>query len=225
MVSFWDKVERRQRLAADKGIELCDLQRELWGWCDERERDKVRTWSNGWAGNLLRPPPRQNGGNVVGGNLGVAAVDDTPATDLAADHPLATQLQAADLPAADTSTPDDGRYEVQTLAELFEYVSAAWDPGGDSYCSTKTWFSYGPEEAFQRLASKEGLSATERSVLSARMRDAMPPCRNCRCKKTNKATSYAGDRDGRGRARRPKQRAGRHQEGREAGTPIYEWSR
>jgi hypothetical protein len=218
MVSFWDKVERRQQLAADEGVELRDVQIELWGWCDERRRDWVRTPRNGWAGNLLRPPPRQNGGNVVGGNnLGadtviVDATDDLPVADLSA-----TDLSETDLPAVVTSTPDDGRYEVQTLAELFEYVSAAWDPDSSSYCATKTWFDYGLEEAFQRLASKEGLSATERSALSARMRDAMPPCRNCRCKKTNKATSYAGDRDGRGRARRPKQRPGRHQEGRGAG--------
>ena len=202
MTSFWDKVERRQRLAADGGAELRALQIELWGWRDERERDKVRTPRNGWAGNLLPPPPRRNGGNVVGGNLDADAV----IVD-AADDPLAAQLQAADLPATATSKSDDERYEVQTLVELFEYVSAAWDPGGSSYCATKTWFGCGLDDAFQRLASKEGLSATERSVLSARMRDAMPPCRNCRCKKTNKATSYVGDSDGRGRARRPKQRA------------------
>jgi ATP-dependent DNA ligase len=60
------------------------------------------------------------------------------------------------------------RYEVQTLAELFEYVSAAWDPGGSSYCATKTWFGCGLDDAFQRLASKEGLSAVERFALSAR---------------------------------------------------------
>jgi hypothetical protein len=185
MASFWDKVEKRQRLVADKGAELRDLQIELWGWCDERPRDGLRTPHNGWAGNLLRPPPRQNGGNVVGGNLDVVVVVDVPATDLAADD-----LPVADLPvtnrlAAVTPTPDDERYEVQTLAELFEYVSDAWEPGGDSYCSTKTWFGCGLDDAFQRLASKEGLSATERSALSARMRNAMPLCRNCRCNERN----------------------------------------
>ena len=100
MASFWDKVERRQRLAADGGAELRDSQIELWGWCDERPRDKVRTWGNGFAGNLLRPPPRQNGFNVVGGNnLGA----DTVIVDAADD------LRAADLPAVVTPTPDNER--------------------------------------------------------------------------------------------------------------------
>jgi hypothetical protein len=193
VVSFWDKVEKRQRLAADRGAELRDLQIELWGWCDKRPRDGVRTRHNGWAGNLLRPPPRRNGGNVVGCSPDAGAVIVDAADDL-----LVAELPVADLPAAVASTPNDERYEVQTLAALFEYVSAAWDPGGSSYCATKTWFGCGLDDALQRLASKEGLSATERSVLSARMRTAMPPCRNCRCKKANKATSYALDRDGRG---------------------------
>jgi hypothetical protein len=223
MVSFWDKVERRQRLAADEGVELRDLQIELWGWRDERPRDGVRNWRNGFAGNRLPPPPRQNGFNIVGGNnLGadtviVDATDDLLVAELPVADLSATDMSETDLSAVVTSTPDDGRYEVQTLAELFEYVSAAWDPGGSSYCATRTWFGCGLDDVFQGLASKEGLSATERSALSARMRDAMPLCRNCRCKKTNKATSYAGDRDGRGRARRPKQWAGRHREGRGAG--------
>jgi hypothetical protein len=64
MASFWDKVERRQRLAADRGTELRDLQIELWGWCDERLRDGRRTKHNGWAGNLVKPR-RQNGHNEV----------------------------------------------------------------------------------------------------------------------------------------------------------------
>jgi hypothetical protein len=181
MASFWDKVERRQRLAADRGVELRGLQIELWGWCDERPRDGVRTRHNGWAGNLLRPLPRQNGGNVVGDHdLGAGAVDEQPAMDQPAnEQPVAAeQPRAVITPAPDD---DDARREAQTLAELFEYVSAAWDPGGSSYCATKTWFGCGLDDVFQGLASKEGLSATERSALSARMRNAMPLCRNCRC--------------------------------------------
>jgi hypothetical protein len=168
MTSFWDKVERRQKAAAEQSTSLRDLQIELWGWCDERPRDGILTKHNGWAGNLLRSPPRQNGGNadaVVAG---------------AADY-LVAELPAADLPAVVTPAPSDARREVQTLAELFEYVSAAWDPGGSSYCMTRTWFGCGLDDVFQRLASKEGLSATERSGLSVRMRNAMPLCRNCRC--------------------------------------------
>jgi hypothetical protein len=178
MASFWDKVERRQRLAAGRGAELRDLQIELWGWCDERPRNGVRTWRNGWAGNLLRPLPRQNGGNVVGGNL------DTDAEVIvgAANGLLMVEQPGAEQPAAAvTPTPGAERYEVQTLAELFEYVSAAWDPGGSSYCATRTWFGCGLDDVFQGLASKEGLSATERSALSARMRNALPLCRKCRC--------------------------------------------
>jgi hypothetical protein len=195
MTSFWDKIEQRRKLAADRGIALRDLQVELWGWCDERPRDRVRTRRNGWAGNLLRPSRRRNGGNIVRGNPDAAAV----IVD-AADGPLVAELPVADLPAAVSSTPDDERSEVQTLAELFEYVSAAWDAGGSSYCATKTWFGCGLDDAFQRLASKEELSTSERSALSARMRNAMPLCRNCRCTSSRK---LASPRDGRGRARRP----------------------
>jgi hypothetical protein len=176
MTSFWDKVEQRRKLAANRGTTLRDLQLELWGWCDERLRDGIRTRHNGWAGNLLRRPPRRNGGNIVRSNPDAGAVIVDAADDL-----LVAELPVADLPAVVASTPDDERYEVQTLAELFEYVSAAWDSSGSSYCATKTWFGCGLDDAFQRLASKEGLSATERSALSARMRNAMPPCRNCRC--------------------------------------------
>jgi hypothetical protein len=177
MTSFWDKVERRQKAAAEQSTSLRDLQIELWGWCDERPRDWARTRHNGWAGNLLRPPPRRNGGNIVGGNLDADAVVAS-----AADGLPVTNLPAADLPAMVTPAPSDARREVQTLAELFEYVSAAWDPGGSSYCATKTWFGCGLDDVFQGLASKEGLSATERSALSARMRNAMPLCgMPCRC--------------------------------------------
>jgi hypothetical protein len=181
-VSFWDKVERRQRLAADEGAELRDLQIELWGWCDERPRDGIRTRHNGWAGNLLRPPPRRNGGNVVGGNLGVGAADDLFLVEMvqADDLPVA-EVPMTDPPAAVTPTPGAERYEVQTLAELIEYVSAARDSGGSSYCATKTWFGCGLDDVFQGFASREGLSGAERSALSARMRNAMPLCRNCWC--------------------------------------------
>jgi hypothetical protein len=183
VTSFWDKVERQRELAGDRGTALRDLQLELWGWCDERPRDRVRTRHNGWAGYLLRPPPRQNCGSVVGGNnLGAGAVDDLFLVEMIpADDPPVAAMLMTDLPAAVVPTPSDERHEVQTLAELFEYVSAAWDSGGSSYCATKTWFGCGLDDVFQGLASKEGLSATERSALSTRTRNAMPPCRNCWC--------------------------------------------
>jgi hypothetical protein len=125
----------------------------------------------------------QNGSSVVGGNnLGAGAVDDLFLVEMIpADDPPVAAMLMTDLPAAVVPTPSDERHEVQTLAELFEYVSAAWDSGGSSYCATKTWFGCGLDDVFQGLASKEGLSATERSALSTRMRNAMPPCRNCWC--------------------------------------------
>jgi hypothetical protein len=110
VVSFWDKVERRQRLAADRGAELRDLQIELWGWCDERPRDGVRTRHNGWAGNVLGPPARRNGGNVVGGKLDADTVGEVPATGLAAIDLSATDLSATDLSATATSKSHDERY-------------------------------------------------------------------------------------------------------------------
>jgi hypothetical protein len=125
----------------------------------------------------------------------------------AADDLLVAELPVADLPVAVTSTPDDERYEVRTLAELFEYVSAAWDSGGSSYCATKTWFSCGLDDAFQRLASKEGLSTTERSALSARMRNAMPLCRNCRCEPSRALASPREPSRWQGARPSPQQRA------------------
>jgi hypothetical protein len=169
VVSFWDKVEMQQRLAADRGDELRDLQIEFWGWCDERQRDGLRTRHNGWAGSLVKRQRRNDDRVVTSQGAGAGAVD-----------------AVADLPVPALPTPDVGRHEVdrrevETLAELFEYVSAAWDPGGSSYCAIKTWLGCGLDDVFQRLASKEGLSPVERSALSARMRNAMPLCRNCRC--------------------------------------------
>jgi len=169
VVSFWDTMERRQRLAADRGAALRDLQIEVWGWCDERQRDGLRTRHNGWAGSLVKPQRRNDDRVVTSQGAGAGAAD------VIADMPVPA------LPAPDVRRHEVDRKGVQSLAELFEYVSAAWDPGGSSYCATRTWFGCGLDDAFQRLASKEGLSATERSALSARMRNALPLCRNCRC--------------------------------------------
>jgi hypothetical protein len=165
MVSFWDKYERRQREAAENGEALRAHQIELWGWCDERPRDGVRTWHNGWAGNLVKRPPGHE-----------RHAEDVINTNLPPPKPITPRPSVR-------IGPDDEelRWEIETLAELFEYVSAAWDAGGNSYCSTKLWFSCGLEETFQGFAAKEGLPQIERTALSIRMRAVMPPCRNCRC--------------------------------------------
>jgi len=76
---------------------------------------------------------------------------------------------------------------VQTLAELFDYVSAAWDTGGNAYCGTRTWYGCGLHDVFERLASREGLSAAEGEALAERMRAAMPACRACDCEPAKRA--------------------------------------
>jgi hypothetical protein len=198
MASFWDKVERRQRLAADRGAELRDLQIELWGWCDERQRDGLRTRHNGWAGSLVKRQRRNDDRVVTSQGAGADAAD------VVADMPVPA------LPAPDVRRHEVDRKEVETLAELFEYVSAAWDPGGSSYCATRTWFGCGLDDAFQRLASKEGLSAIERSALSARMRSAMPLCRNCRCNERGHGARKNGARTARNRAQTPSKLPDKH---------------
>jgi hypothetical protein len=163
MTSYWDKVERRQKTAASHGTTLRDLQTELWGWCDERPRDGLRTRHNGWAGNLVRSPrrPRDDG------SAAVSVVDDQ---------------FVPDPPVSDPPVPDAQEDEVRTLAELFKYVSAASDPGGSTYCATKTWYGSGLSDAFERLA--ERLSPAERRTAEQNMRALLPPCRNCGCQQT-----------------------------------------
>src|SRR6516164_5584309 len=127
----------------------------LPGWCDERQRDGLRTRHNGWAGSLVKPQRRNDDRVVTSQGAGAGAAD------VIADMPVPA------LPAPDVRRHEVDRKGVQSLAELFEYVSAAWDPGGSSYCATKTWCGCGLDDVFQGLASKEGLSATERSADAA----------------------------------------------------------
>ena len=76
---------------------------------------------------------------------------------------------------------DDERPKVSTVAELFAYVSAAWDTGGKSYCATRTWFGTGLQDAFERLATQERVSEAERPDIVRQMIAAMPACRRCGC--------------------------------------------
>jgi hypothetical protein len=68
---------------------------------------------------------------------------------------------------------------VAELAKLAAYVAQAWDIGGATYCTTKTWFGSGLVDAFARLASAENLSAAQRKAAEQDMIGAMPPCRGC----------------------------------------------
>jgi hypothetical protein len=75
------------------------------------------------------------------------------------------------------------RREIATLAELFDYVSAAWDTGGASYCATRAWNGTGLSDVFERFARGEGLPENEHPSLERKMLDAMPPCRACGCRR------------------------------------------
>jgi hypothetical protein len=98
-------------------------------------------------------------------------VDDTEQSGLEA-HAMAAAERRA----------EDERDGPKTLAELTEYVSAARDPGGGSYCATKTWYGSGLSDAFERLAAH--LSPAERRAAEQNMRAVLPPCRNCGCQQT-----------------------------------------
>ena len=56
MTSYWDKTDKKRLRAEVEHESLRDMQLRLWGWCDMRQRDWLRTHRNGWAGNLINPP-------------------------------------------------------------------------------------------------------------------------------------------------------------------------
>jgi hypothetical protein len=168
MSSFWSRYAKRIQRATDEHRSLRELQLELWGWCDMRQRDSVRTSRNGWAENLLRPPIERRG-----------RVETERVTTVAPPPEVAEVTGGDGNVAPEPACAKDERDEVRTVVELAVYVADAWDPGGSIYCATKTWYGSGLSDAFERLAAQ--LSPAERRAAEQSTRAALPPCRNCGC--------------------------------------------
>jgi hypothetical protein len=168
--SFWDRYRQRKQRADDEGRRTRELQMQLWGWCDRRQRGHVRTYANGWLGGLLKPPNDKRGRRH--GMIYSTVVDDVERRE---QSDFEEQAKTA-------VEREDERDEVKTVAELAAYVADACDPGGPVYCATKTWYGSGLSDAFERLAAR--LSPAERRAAEQNMRAALPPCRNCGCQQT-----------------------------------------
>jgi hypothetical protein len=184
MISFWDRYTKRIRRAADEHRSLRESQLETWGWCDMRQRDNIRTAANGWAGNLQRPPNERHG-RAKTVRVTPAASPPEIAEVFGGDGNVIAPRNKAPKPAR----AQDERDEVKTVAELAVYVAGVWDTGGAVYCATKTWFGTGLNDAFERLAAQEGLSAVERRATEQNMLATLPPCRNCGCQQMRRPNS------------------------------------